>query len=163
MNGREKFVVWLLGSLLLCAAARATGAHVSRNPYQGIVRHNVFALRMPSPAIKDPPKSPPPQVTLTGISTLLPRKCAMLRVRFPPQPGKSAEERSYLLAEGEQSGQVKVLAIDEKSGTVKANICGTIMTLTFEQNGTPLPLASVPQLPAAPPPQPLLHFAYRRP
>lgn len=125
--------------------------------YSAIVQRNAFNLRTPEPP--KPPEPPPPSVTvkLTGITTILSSKRALLVVQ---EQGKPSETK--MLREGEKEGPVEVVAIDEVAGTVKIINSGKEMTLSFEKDGikpptapavpTPVPVAQpgrIPPLPGA--------------
>jgi hypothetical protein len=132
---------------IILAAGRslqATVPDVAVNQYDGIPQRNVFGLR--------PPQAPPPtaetpaalpKIILTGITTILDTKRALMKVApanvRQVEPGK---ELSLILTEGQREGQVEVLQIDEKAGSVKVNNSGTVMVLTFEKDGAKLPPAS---------------------
>ena len=109
---------------------------VPGSPYQGIVERNVFGLKAPAPP-PDPEanKPPPPKIFLTGITTILGNKRALMKLTPPAKPGEPAKEQSFTLGEGQRDGELEVLEIDEKAGTVKVNEFGTVMTLSFENNG----------------------------
>jgi hypothetical protein len=56
------------------------------------------------------------------------------------------------LTVGQREGEIEVLDIDEKAGSVKVSNSGAILTLTFEKDGaklpaTPMPAAPVPGMP----------------
>jgi hypothetical protein len=74
-------------------------------------------------------------------------------------PGKPIQ--SFILAQGQRDGEIEVLEIDEKAGSVKVNQSGTVTTLTFEKNGAKLPASVAAAAPApnpggfVPPPQPV--------
>ena len=94
------------------------------NPYlENITNRNVFSLKPipppPDPAELNKPK--PSKITLTGIMTILGKKQALMKAPpLPPsKPGEQPKEQSYILAEGQRDGEVEVLQIDEKEGTVK--------------------------------------------
>ncbi len=124
-------VVWAL-----CRAASAAAPDSAANPYQGIVDRNVFGLKPPPPP-PDPEsnKPPPPKIFLTGITTILGNKRALLKTTPPAKPGEPAKEQSFTLGEGQREGDIEVLEIDEKAGTVKVNDYGTITTLDFDKDG----------------------------
>ncbi len=79
-------------------------------------------------------------------------------MKTAPPPGKPGEgpksEQSYILTEGQREGDIEVIEIDEKAGSVKVNNAGTIQTLTFEKDGAKLPATvappSAPGVPGAP-------------
>jgi hypothetical protein len=133
-------LICTLAGLALCAFGNTPG-----NPYQGIVDRNVFGLKSPPPP-PDPEanKPPPPKIFLTGITTILGNKRALLKMTPPATPGVPAKEQSFTLREGERDGELEVLEIDEKAGTVKVNEYGSITTLSFENNGVKAPAAPVP-------------------
>lgn len=120
--------------LALSLAAPAFAA----NPYLGICQRNAFHLRPPSSARVEAPHEPLPRVRLTGITTILPGKRALLLVDFPAKPREKPKEESFILSEGQRAGPIQVLAIDEKTAHVKVDELGTITNLTFEKI-TPAP------------------------
>jgi hypothetical protein len=136
MKHGERMLLCTLAGLALCTSGKAVDGDSSGNPYQGIVDRNVFGLKPPPPP-PDPEstKPPPPKVFLTGITTILGNKRALLKMTPPAKPGEPAKEQSFTLGEGQREGDIEVLAIDEKAGTVKVNNYGTIATLDFENNG----------------------------
>lgn len=116
----------------------------------------MFNLRPANPVTSLPTNTPPPppNLTLTGITTILTRKCALLKAVLPgAKPGEQAKEESYILTEGQREGEIQVLRIDEQGGSVEVNDFGTILTLTFDKNGAkpsgpPGSIASPPGAPA---------------
>lgn len=129
--------------LLLCAGAYGN-TESSANPYQGIVDRNVFGLRPPPPPPSNEPVRPPaPAVALTGITTISGKKLAFMNIQVPPKAGETAKPgpQSFMLGEGEREGEIEVLEIDDKGGTVKLNDYGVI---------TNVPFAKVPSTPSAP-------------
>jgi hypothetical protein len=148
MQGRNKLIC-LLGGLALCGPAHLSLA-IAENPYAAIMERNVFALKPPPPPV-DPEtqKPPPPNIFLTGITTIFGNRRAIMRT--PPVPGKPGEapkEQSFFLAEGQQDGELEVLQIDEKLGSVKIKYGGSPLTLTFEKNGAKI--AGAPPAPGIP-------------
>lgn len=109
--------------------------------YQVIPERNVFGLRPPAaePTLTNQ-SAPLPKITLTGITTILRNKRALMKV-LPSglKPGAAAKEESLILTEGQREGEIEVLQIDERAGSVKVNNSGTMMTLTFEKDGAKLP------------------------
>jgi len=129
-----------LVSFALGLGARALIADVPGNPYQGIVERNVFNLKpLPPAGPAEPPPAPVPKITLTGITTILGNKRALMKVLEPPKPPQPAKEESYILTEGQRDGEIEVLAIDEQAGSVKVNNHGTVQELTFDKDGAKLP------------------------
>ena len=125
--------------LLSVAAAFAD----TENPYQSIVDRNVFGLRPPPPPpTTEPPKPPIPPINLTGITTILGKKLAFMTIQLPPKPGEPAKPgpTSFMLTEGERDGDIEVVSIDEKAGSVKVSEFGTITNVTFGKlPATPAP------------------------
>ncbi|HYL95726.1 MAG TPA: hypothetical protein VET69_07975, partial [Terriglobales bacterium] len=120
----------------LCFPTDGTAA--SDNPYQGIVARNVFLLKPPPPPVPiEEAKPPPPKVFLTGITSILGNKRALLKTPAPPaKPGQPPQgEQSYILTEGQREGDIEVVSIDEKAGTVKINNGGTLYVLNFDKDG----------------------------
>ena len=145
MKHAQLALVCLPALLLLCPGARGISTTESAsNPYQGIVDRNIFGLRPPPPpASTEPVKPPPPAVTLTGITTILGKKLAFMNVQIPPKPGEQAKPgpQSFMLGVGEREGEIEVIDIDEKGGTVKLNDYGVV---------TNVPFAKLPNTPTAP-------------
>ncbi len=131
----------------------ATPAEMTPGQYQAIPERNVFGLR-PPPA-QAAPTNPPaalPKITLTGITTILGNKRALMKV-LPAglKPAEANKEQSLILTEGQREGEVEVLQIDERVGSVRVNNSGTVMTLTFEKDGAKLPATPAPAaVPSAP-------------
>ena len=148
----------LLG-VLLGASARAASSGASA-PYDSIVERNVFNLHAPPPAV-DPktlvPPTPPPKLTLTGITTILGKKVTFITM---PAMKPGAPPESLALAEGQAQNEVEVKAIDEKAGVVKVVNHGDEQTLDFLHDGAktsgppPAPIGAPTSFPppAAPPP-----------
>jgi hypothetical protein len=144
-------LVCLAAGVALGTAPAAMTAEAS-NPYQGIVERNLFGLKPPPPP-PDPEaanKPQPSKITLTGITTILGRKLALMKTPpRAPKPGEQAKtEQAYTLAVGERQDEIEVLEIDEVAGTVKVNNAGTVETVSFDKNGVK-PSSPVP---GAPPP-----------
>jgi hypothetical protein len=141
---------WIFLLMSAAGVASALTPDTPANPYQLIVDRNVFGLKPPPPP-PDPEaaKPPPSKITLTGITTILGNKRALMKT--PPPPGKPGEaaktEQSFILAEGERGGDIEVIEIDEKSMTVKVNNAGVVESLNFEKNGAKLPATAPPQPP----------------
>jgi len=121
----------------LCASGNAVTSDAAGSPYQSIVERNVFGLKPPTPP-PDPEanKPPPPKMFLQGITTFGGTKRALLKAQMPPKPGEPPKgEDSFVLAEGQREGDIEVLEINVKEGTVKVNDFGAIRTLDFEHDG----------------------------
>jgi hypothetical protein len=141
-------VAWVLSGFLLCSLVAGASPSSSGNPYHQIAERNVFGLRPPQPPRVEPPPAPLPKIVLTGITTILGNKRALLKIQFPAQPSKPAKEESCVLAEGQRDGLIEVLEINEKTAQVKVDNSGAVSVITFEKAG-PTPPAVAP-----PPPRP---------
>src|SRR5262249_475322 len=151
-----KVLVCVVGGLAFCAATNAVTTDNADNPYQNIVDRNVFSLK-PPPTPADPAETSKPtalKITLTGITTILGTKPVLMTTAAPqPKPGEATKtEQSYILTEGQRDGEIEVLEIDEKVGSVKVKNAGTLQTLTFEKDGAKLPATVAPAVPGAPGP-----------
>jgi hypothetical protein len=147
---------------VMCALASET-AGVS--PYQAVVERNVFGLKsLPPPPGPNDNKPPPPKIYLQGITTILGNKRALLKTAMSPKPGEQSKgEQSFVLAEGQREGEIEVLEIDDKAGTVKVKNFGTIVDLDFDKDGIKTASSPIPGVPGkpggpgqAPPPGPFV-------
>ena len=157
MKHGGKMLACVMSGLAFCGTSNAVSvnsAETSDNPYQSIVDRNVFSLKPPPPPA-DPAEANKPtalKITLTGITTILGNKRVLMKTA--PTPGKAGAEpkteQSYILTEGQREGDIEVIEIDEKAGSVKVNNAGTVQTLTFEKDGAKLPATPAPAVPGAP-------------
>ena len=137
MKHGQRMLICTLAWVGLCASGNAVTSDASSSPYQSVVERNVFGLKPPPPP-PDPEanKPPPPKMFLQGITTFGGTKRALLKAQMPPKPGEPPKgEDSFVLAEGQREGDIEVLEINVKEGTVKVNDFGTVTTLDFEHNG----------------------------
>lgn len=143
-------LICTFAGVALCMSGNAGTGDAVGNPYQGIVDRNVFSLKPPPPP-PDPEanKPPPPKVFLTGITTILGNKRALLKMTPPAKPGQPAKEESFTLGEGQREGDIEVLEIDEKACTVKVNNYGTVTTLDFDKDGVKVAGGAAPVAGAA--------------
>ncbi len=136
MRGANILIIVL--GLKLGLSARAASSE--SGPYQSIVERNVFGLKpAPRPEDNPPPPPPPSKVTLTGITTMLGNKRALVSVAVQGKPPEN-----YILTEGQREGDVEVVQIDEKTGLVKITNHGVEQTLDFKTDGAksqPTPIA----------------------
>jgi hypothetical protein len=141
----------LIGSLVVVATTRPVTADAAENPYAGITDRNVFDLKPPpAPVRPEDLKTPPPDLKLTGITSILGMKQALLKAQIPARPPQQAKEEFYILTENQSEGDIEVIAIDEKAGTVKVKNHGTPQTLDFANNGVKLPNSSALPVPPGP-------------
>lgn len=157
-HGGNARISVLVGALLSATALVVTSLGAAENPYGAIVERNVFNLRPPPPPLNPADlvkKTPPPKITLTGITTILGKKVTFLTTP-PVKPGTPPE--SVMLAEGQAQNEIEVKSIDEKAGVVQVINHGEPETLDFEKNGAkpsgpapgtpltlPAPIPSAPQ------------------
>ncbi len=83
---KQGLVFLLLVGVVLCSLAERVDAAGAANPYRLISQRNVFGLRPIQPVITQQPAPPLPIVILTGITTILKGKRALLKVEFPAKP-----------------------------------------------------------------------------
>lgn len=149
MSQSFKMLICVSAGLALCIGARARVADSSGACYQGISERNAFGLKPPAqPRIEV--KAPPlPKLILTGITTILGDKRALMKAEPPgAKAGDHSKELSLILTEGQREGDIEVLQIDENAGSVKVNNSGTVMTLTFDKDGPKPPNTPPPGLPS---------------
>jgi hypothetical protein len=92
-------------------------------PYGSIAVRNVFALNpIPPPGPAEPiDTTPPPKITLTGITTIFGPAEALYKVGAYNKNGKQVPDQSYILTEGEGQDDVEVTAIDTQKNIVTFN------------------------------------------
>lgn len=119
------------------AAKAAPVADNTKSPYSAIWLRNVFDLKPTTPpAVEEAkPAAPPPNVHLTGITTILGNRRALFMVQDAPEPGKPAKpEKSMILSEGQRQDALEVLEIYPKERSVKIQLDGVVSTISFETN-----------------------------
>lgn len=141
----------IAGGFLLCASTVAA-IESADIPYQDIVTRNVFALKPPpAPAPPEETKPPPSKIILTGIWTVNGKLALMKTAAEAAKPGHAAQpERYYNLHIGERDGDIEVVSIDEKAGSVTVLNAGQKEILTFEKNGVKLASTPPPTVPGKP-------------
>lgn len=145
--------VRLLSRLLLSLSAALLVTDAAANPYGVIAGSNVFRLQPPPRQDAAPPPALIPKVTPVGITTMLAKKMALLKVNFPSRPQEPVKELSCILGVGEREGPIEVVAIDETEGSVKINNSGTLMVLSLDRDGPRKPPSPIPPGPLPQPPQ----------
>jgi len=118
----------------ICLLASGTVAVAADSPYDSIVARNAFGLR-PAPLIQSAPPpqtvwTPPPDLKITGLVAVPPTKKVSFYVIEHGKPPKS-----YVLAEGEQQDDIKVVTIDGSSQTVRVKNQGVYVILDFKTHG----------------------------
>jgi hypothetical protein len=132
----------ILVSGLLAAITPAQGivAANAASSYRSIPERNAFSLKPgPRPEPLRPAEPVLQKIILTGITTILGNKRALMKVIPPARQGEQPKEVSLILTEGQREADVEVLQIDEKAEAVKVINSGREATLTFEKDGAKLP------------------------
>jgi hypothetical protein len=86
---REQAMTILLAGGLLSYLPATHAALSDDHPYKGIINRNPFALVPPAPPVPVVTAAPPSNVQLTGITSLLGKKMAMLMATPNPAREKS--------------------------------------------------------------------------
>ncbi|HTR43862.1 MAG TPA: hypothetical protein VMH87_19805 [Pseudomonadales bacterium] len=112
------------------APGNTPGNNDPSNPYTSIAVRNVFGLNPPTPVtIVQPDTTPPPKITLTGITTIFGPAEALYKVAGVPQQGKPAKDQSYILREGEGQDDIIVQNIDVAKAIVTFNNHGQVQDI----------------------------------
>jgi hypothetical protein len=126
---RQQKWIWLFG--VTCATVALAEPNT---PYDVILARNAFGLR-PSPPIESAPQpqtiwTPPPDLKITGLIAVPPTKKVSFYVLEHGKPPKS-----YVLGEGEEQDDIKVVTIDSNSQTVRVKNRGVYVVLDFKTHG----------------------------
>ncbi len=133
-----------LGGDALWAAVDAKAA------YQIIVDRNPFGLRPLPPPLSaagppEPPPKPPASFKLVGITSIQsPKKALILKTETTP----NSKPKYFRIEEGGRDGDIDVLEIDAKNGSVKIAYAGNNSVLKFEKEN--VKAAGTPGGPAMP-------------
>jgi hypothetical protein len=147
MNRIKRAAITLGVTTLLAGTCASLWADAKVNPYEPIVERNPFGLKPPPqpPNPEDNVPKPPPvplaTVELTGITSILSSKRALLEI--VPGPGKPMLKP--ILSEGERLESIEVVSINVEKNEVTIRNGGTITNLTFKV---------AKSTPTAPPPPP---------
>jgi len=153
-------VTWLLAGSCIGGEALAITPGTTTNRYEKIPERNLFGLKEPVGPVVQPQQPPQlPKLILTGITTILNSKRALLKLLpVGAGPADAAKALSLILTEGQSESGVEILEINEKANTVRVNNSGTPMTLDFDKDGVKTPAANQgpgqPQPPQAAPTPP---------
>jgi hypothetical protein len=131
---RTHLCTWLAGWLTLAGIAFA-GDPLERR-YDHIKARNVFGLKELAPSPTSPPRAPAPPtaVTVTGITSFLVPKRAILQIQPQGQPPESK-----VLREGERFGVVEVVKIDVDNGSVTILNDGRPINLSMSKDAIAKP------------------------
>jgi hypothetical protein len=138
-------VTGILGTIIIAGFSLGAFADVKENPYQVIIDRNPFGLKPVPPPPEAPkqeaPVTPPPEIKLTGITTLGAAPKAFLQVE--DKQTKKAEFPPPLAA-GESYKDLTVVSIDVDNNTVRIKNGDAETTLDFEKNGVKATAAAAP-------------------
>ncbi|HXB58270.1 MAG TPA: hypothetical protein VNU95_01825 [Candidatus Acidoferrales bacterium] len=102
------------------------------SPYSLIATRNVFGLNPPSvPSSQQQDSTPPPKITLTGITTIIGPLEVLFKVAGGNRGGKQWQGGAYILEEGQEEDGVGVVAIDVSKGIVIFNNHGVRQDVTL--------------------------------
>jgi len=144
MNRIKRTAITLGATTLLTGVCANLLADARVNPFGPIAERNPFGLKPPPPVDPDAGKPPPPPpaplatVALTGITSILSSKRALLEII--PGPGKPMIKP--ILSEGERLESIEVVSINVEKNEVTIKNGGTVTNLTFnvaKSNTTPPP------------------------
>ena len=117
-------------------AVLSAAAAVRDDPYQIIAWRNAFGLRpavvQPAKASEEAPVTPPVDIKITGVTTLLGTSKASFQYE---DPQTKRTEYTPLLGEGDSCETFRVVSIDPESGRVRINRAGQEIVLDFVHNG----------------------------
>lgn len=141
--------------------AQAVVNQPDHSVYESIAHRNVFDLHGPPQKAESQPDIPPPtKIRLTGITTILGDKRALLMVQEPTVHGKPPEkEESVILSEGQRQGGIQLLEVNPTAGTVKLENDGKVSIVALE---IPKPVTTASATPYAPN-APVQHASSRSP
>jgi hypothetical protein len=133
---RPNPVFSLLTALALLDSCCLVSASSQPTPYSEIPERNVFALKPILPQARTNVIEPvvAPKIALTGITTILGSKLALLKVHFPSTPAEPAYDLNLALTEGETQDGFKILEIHEDNASATVEYLGNIYTLNLALN-----------------------------
>ena len=143
---RQRLLIPSIASAFaLAASVHANVADSTSAHYGEIPKRNIFGLKPPEPAQAPPPPRLPKLVLAGTCSVVVPARA--LIDEFPAAgagPADAGKKRSLILAAGERDGDVEVVEINERAGSVTVRNSGTTMILTFDKDGAKLPSTPAP-------------------
>jgi hypothetical protein len=142
---RQKLAIPMALAFALSASAHSNVADSSARHYEEIPKRNIFGLKAPEP-VQTPRQDPAlPKLVLEGTYSIVDPPRALI-YELPPGagPADAGKKRSLILAAGERDGNVEVVEINERAGSVTVRNSGTTMVLTFEKDGAKLPSTPTP-------------------
>ena len=144
----------LLGAAIVAGFSISAFAEIKENPYQVIIDRNPFNLRPippppPPPTETNAPAEPPPEVKLTGITTLLGTPKVFLQLE-----DKKTKKPSFPppMAAGDSEDGITIVSIDTENLKVRIKNGDAETTLDFKNNGVKPGGAAVASVAGIPPP-----------
>src|SRR5882724_3443258 len=126
MRSWKKNLIIALGCLQTARTSQAAAPGTAdSNPYLAIIGHNAFGLVPTPPPVDQDAKTPPPEITLNGITTIFGDKRALFKVRTQ----SPVNEKSCMLSEGQRDGDIELLSVDVKKNSITVNNQGVIQTI----------------------------------
>lgn len=137
MKHLETIATSLAIALALTAIARAGGIVSSNNPYAPISHRNIFGLIQASsaiPALPAKPEETPFKIHCSGLTSILGRWQVLFSVSGPGKfPANQAGGMSYILSEGEQQDDIKVMHIDPTAFLIVFDNHGIIQRIHLDE------------------------------
>jgi len=134
MKTRLEFLLFAVGGCAVGMSAHAARLDSPADPYCAIAATNVFRLK--SPPESDPteplPEPPLPKITVQGTTTILGYRAVLFKVTLPAKPPPPTRETTFVLREGQSAGEIEVMEINVKAGTVTFRNHGIEQMVTLE-------------------------------
>ncbi|GDY19919.1 hypothetical protein LBMAG56_12640 [Verrucomicrobiota bacterium] len=143
-------IALLVPGMLALSGDALWAAVDAKASYQIIVDRNPFGLRPLPPPVSaagppEPPPKPPASFKLVGITSIQsPKKALILKTETTP----NTKPKYFRIEEGGRDGDIDVLEIDAKNGSVKIAYAGNNSVLKFEKEN--VKAAGTPGGPAMP-------------
>jgi len=136
-----KICAGLASMLALTSVARADDVVSSNNPYAPIAARNVFGLNPPSlviPSSSTKPNESAFKIYCTGLTSISGRWQVLFSVSGPSKlPGSQTGEALYIMSEGEQRDDIKVVHIDPKACLISFDNHGIVQQIHLAERPTP--------------------------
>jgi hypothetical protein len=125
MGARSRLGVCLLGLVAVTGAA---------NPYETIIRRNIFDLASPKEEVSKPRDvfKPPPDIKISGVAAFGSQKWVLLT---KADPGNTP--RHLLMREGEKDGGLEIVNVDERAAVVKVRAGDDLLQLKLTTPDVP--------------------------
>ncbi len=136
-----------IGLSALNAVSRTNDTVDTDHAYATIAAHNIFNLKPAATAVIETPTAlAPPQITLTGIMSILGPRQVLFKVNDPNLPGRAIGQNTYLLNEGQSQDNIEVCHINYQAERVTFNNHGVMqdISLVGASNSLAIVFADVP-------------------